>query len=70
MNIKIDILKKILENMDADLQEEVINFIQFIILKKSKKKKYLNQSWAGGLSELKDKYTSIQLQKKSLEWMD
>jgi len=70
MNIKIDILKKILENMDADLQEEVINFIQFIILKKSKKKKYLNQSWAGGLAELKDKYTSIQLQKKSLEWMD
>ena len=32
-------------------------------------KKKPTLSWAGGLSEFKDRYTSVELQHKVLEWM-
>jgi hypothetical protein len=31
-------------------------------------KKYLSQTWAGGLKEFRNQYTSLELQKKALEW--
>lgn len=42
-----------------------------ILLLSSQKKDIppMTFSWAGGLSDLRDQYTSVQLQKKSLEWM-
>lgn len=33
-----------------------------------KKSKTLDQSWAGALKEYKNKFTSLELQKKALEW--
>lgn len=54
-----------------DLQQEVIDFIDFLftkkVLKKSKKPKL---DWIGGLREYRDKFTSLELQKKAWEWID
>lgn len=54
-----------------DLQQEVIDFIDFLftkkVLKKSKKPKL---DWIGGLKEYRDQFTSLELQKKAWEWIN
>jgi galactose-1-phosphate uridylyltransferase len=53
------------------LLEEVEDFIDFLISKKQKNKnqeKRLKQDWAGALSEFSNQYSSVELQKKALEW--
>ena len=63
-----EIQKKILE-LTPDKQKEVIDFIEFLTSKnKSKEKKFLKLDWAGGLKDLRDKYTSVELQHKISEW--
>jgi len=63
--IEIEV-KKLPEN----LKIEVLDYIEFLLNrygKKSKGKKF-NFDWEGGLSELKDRFTSVELQHKALEW--
>ena len=60
--------KEIIE-LPIDLQEEVVDFIEFLKVKRDKKdKKKLGFSWIGGLKELRGKYTSVELQHKINEW--
>jgi len=60
-----------IKRLPPDLQQEAIDFIQFLIEKRMHKKRtYLKLDWAGALSEYKDKYTSLNLQKKALEGWD
>ena len=65
-----EIQKKILE-LAPDKQKEVIDFIELLTSKnKPKEKKYLKLDWAGELKDLKDKYTSVELQKSAWESND
>jgi hypothetical protein len=58
-----------IEKLPPELQQEVYDFAQFLFLTKVKsKQKSLRLSWAGGLGEFRDKFTSLDLQKKALEW--
>ncbi len=41
-----------------------------IIRQHPRLKKKPKFSWVGGLKELRDQYTSVELQKKALEWRD
>ena len=63
-------LESLIRQLPRELQEEVRDFVEFLITKKQKKKegKRLNQNWAGALEQYRDKYTSLELQKKALEW--
>ena len=64
-------LESMIKRLPPDLQQEAIDFVQFLIEKHvRKKRKYLKLDWAGALSEYKDKHTSLNLQKKALEWWD
>jgi Protein of unknown function (DUF2281) len=62
-------IRKKLEELPADLEKEVLDFIDFLLQKHRKKteKRFLFD-WEGGLSEFKDKYTSVELQHKASEW--
>lgn len=65
-----DIQEKILR-LAPDEQKEVVDFIQFLEAKhkdKSEKNEKMTFEWAGALSHLKDKYTSVELQHKINEW--
>ena len=56
-----------------DLRKELEDFAQFLWEKKFKqgfKRKKLSLTWVGGLKEYRDKFTSLDLQKKALEWWD
>ena len=67
-------LEKLIEELPPDLRQEVEDFARFLLTTKvssSKtggRQKKLRLSWAGALSEYRDRFTSIELQKKSLEW--
>ncbi len=57
--------------LPSELQREVMDFIDFLLRKvKKKPAKKLRLDWAGGLKEYRDKFTSLELQKKALEWWD
>ena len=59
-----------LEDLPDNLKREALDFIEFLLAKhtqKNKKRKF-KFDWEGGLSELKDKYTSVELQHKAMEW--
>lgn len=68
--MKSDMIKVKLEELPEDLEKEVLDFIEFLLLKYGKKneKRKFKFDWEGGLSDLKDKYTSVELQHKALEW--
>ena len=64
------IIEKIRE-LPPELQEEVINFIDFLRTKKSsKQKKKPNLEWIGGLKAYRDQFTALELQKKASDWRD
>jgi hypothetical protein len=55
--------------LPLDLQKEVEDFARFLIEKRLKKQgKRLRQDWTGALRDYRDQYTSLELQKKALEW--
>jgi len=61
-------LEEKMKELPPELREEVEDFIEFLLKKKKRKKaKTLKQDWAGGLKDLRDKYTSLELQKRALE---
>ena len=60
-------LRELVEQLPPELQQEVRDFVEFLLEKRVKKpKRKLRLDWAGGLKEYRDKYTSLELQKKSL----
>ena len=60
-----------IHQLPKDLQQEVIDFIEFLIKKRiHRKKKKPGLAWIGGLKEYRGKYNSLELQKKALEWRD
>jgi mRNA-degrading endonuclease RelE of RelBE toxin-antitoxin system len=60
---------KIVKQLPPELQKEVEDFVNFLKEKKAHQRgKKLRQDWAGALRDYRDKYTSLELQKKALEW--
>lgn len=58
-----------IKELPPELKHEVEDFVDFLIEKKmAKRGKKLRQDWAGALSDFRDQYTSLELQKKSLDW--
>lgn len=64
------IIQDKLEALPENLKREVLDYIDFLLQKydiKTKKGAF-RFDWEGGLSELKNKFTSVELQHKVLEW--
>ncbi len=61
-------LAESINRLPIDLQEKVFAYIDELKKNRKKKKRKLSMKWAGGLREYKDQFTSVELQKKSLEW--
>lgn len=65
--IKDKELINLIESLPEDLKREVKDFAEYL-LAKSKTKKRLSLSWKGSLSKYRKNFTSMELQKKALEW--
>ncbi len=62
-------LEEMVKELPPDLRQEVQDFVEFLQEKKARRKqKKLRLSWAGALKDLREQYTSLELQKKALEW--
>jgi len=60
---------ELFQKLPDDLKREVIDYIEFLLEKKAKKKHgQLGFTWKGALKNMKDKYSSVELQHKALEW--
>ncbi len=60
-----------IKELPDELKREVLDYIEFLTNKyklKKKRKRSFKFDWEGGLEELKDKFTSVELQHKSKEW--
>lgn len=65
--IKDKELISLIESLPEDLKKEVKDFAEYL-LAKSKTRKRLSLNWKGSLSKYKKNFTSMELQKKALEW--
>lgn len=64
-----DKVQDIIKALPPELQREVEDFARFLLEKRVKKHgKRLRQDWAGALRDYRDQYTSLELQKKAMEW--
>jgi galactose-1-phosphate uridylyltransferase len=62
-------LLEIIKKLPPDLQKEVEDFANYLVGKKTwKQGRKLRQDWAGALKDYRNQYTSLDLQKKALEW--
>lgn len=63
-------VKDKLEKLPINLRKEVLDYIEFLSKKYGggERKAGFKFDWEDGLSELKGKYTSVELQHKALEW--
>lgn len=68
MTVQEEIVERV-RFLPEDKQREVLTFIESLASKQEDiSEACLRQDWAGALSEYKDRFTSVELQKKALEW--
>jgi len=62
-------IEEMVKKLPPELKREVENFVNFLIEKKVRKHgRKMRQDWAGALKDYRDQYTSLELEKKALEW--
>lgn len=61
-------LKELLEKLPPDLQQEVRDFIEFLLERRRKPRSKPKFDWAGALRDIRKQYTSVELQHKISEW--
>ncbi len=59
-----------LDKLPEDLKKEVLHYMEFLLHKYQSRRETgdLKFDWENGLSELKNDYTSVELQHKASEW--
>jgi hypothetical protein len=57
-----------IDQLPEPLQRKGEDFIDFISRRYWPQQQSLSLSWAGGISEYREQFTSLALQKKSLNW--
>jgi nucleoid DNA-binding protein len=62
-------IDELIKALPPELQREVEDFARFLIERRAQRPgRKLRQDWAGALRNYRDQYTSLELQKKALEW--
>ena len=62
-------LDELVSELPSELREQVRRYVDSLVDRWARKRRRrLRQEWAGGLRKYRDQYTSLELQKKALEW--
>jgi hypothetical protein len=62
-------LEEMIRDLPPDAQRKVEDFVKELAKSSAPApKRKLDQRWAGALKRYRDQYTSLQLQRKALEW--
>jgi hypothetical protein len=69
MATEIKPLDQLLKELSQDSQAEVRQFVESLIEKRRRQSGgHLRQNWAGALEDYREQFTSLDLQKKALDW--
>jgi hypothetical protein len=69
MSTQLKPIDELVKELPQESQAEVRDFVEFLLEKRKKRSAgKLRQNWAGALSDYREEYTSLDLQKKSLDW--
>jgi len=69
MAIEIKPLDQLLKELPQESQVKVREFVESLLEKRTKGPgARLRQSWAGALGNYREQFTSLELQKKALDW--
>jgi hypothetical protein len=61
-------IEKKIGKLPFELQREVEDFVDFLLEKRKSRPGKPRFDWAAALKDLRDKYTSVELQHKISEW--
>jgi len=62
-------LPELVQSLPSEMQQEVQDFIEFLLEKQARRPKGpFKLDWRGALRDLRDQYTSVELQHKITEW--
>ena len=62
-------LEEMLKELPPELRREVEDFVEFLLARHVRKPKgQFKLDWRGALEDMRDQYTSVDLQHKALEW--
>lgn len=62
-------LEDVLRELPPELRKEVEDFARFLLeRRRATGGRAVGQSWAGALSDDRDRFTALELQRKALEW--
>ncbi|TAK31284.1 MAG: DUF2281 domain-containing protein [Chloroflexota bacterium] len=65
----MDTIEDRIKVLQPELRREVEDFVDFLLEKRSAKRHgKLSFGWAGALKDLRDQYTSVELQHRISEW--
>ena len=60
-----------IRQLPPHLQSEVVDFIDFLLVKtKSKGKRRPKLNWIGGLKQYRNQYSALELQEMASKWRD
>lgn len=64
------LIKMKIDELPKDLRKEALDFIEYLLAKsgKGENKGKFRFDWESGLGELKNKFSSVELQHKASEW--
>ena len=69
MAAEIRPLDQLLKELPPESQAEVRDFVESLIEKRKRQSAgHLRQTWAGALGDYREQFTSLDLQKHSLDW--
>jgi hypothetical protein len=67
--LRVGSIEERIRELPPELRREVEDFVEFLLERRAHKLgRKLRQDWAGALRDYRDQYTSLDLQKRALEW--
>jgi hypothetical protein len=67
--LSVDAVEPVLKKMPPDVQRRVLKYIEALSARALRKRHgTMKFSWAGACADMNKEYTSVQLQKKILDW--
>ncbi len=59
---------EMIESLPPELQQEVKEFVEELRRREQEKREHLKLTWRGALRDLRDRYTSVELQHQIRDW--
>ena len=56
------------QSLPSEMQQQVQDYIEFLLKKRQKPRGKPTFEWAGALKDLRDQYTSVELQHRISDW--